>query len=58
MSQTPSMSVGSGTRAAIDAGVRKIPEPMVMPTTSPSALQKPSRLTSALRAGDADGMAA
>src|SRR4030095_2257324 len=41
---------GSGTRDATTAGVRKIPEPMVMPMTSPVADQNPirrARLTSA-----------
>jgi hypothetical protein len=38
--------VGSGTRDAIDAGVRKMPEPIVTPMTMPIADQKPSRLAS------------
>jgi hypothetical protein len=40
------MSVGSGTRAAIDAGVLKIPDPIVTPMTIPIADQKPSRRSS------------
>ena len=45
-SQTPSISVGSGTRDAIDAGVLKMPEPIVTPMTMPIADQKPSRRAS------------
>ncbi len=37
-----SMSVGSGTFCAMPAGDRKIPEPMVIPTTSATELQRPS----------------
>src|SRR5688572_25499776 len=51
------MSAGSGTRAAIDAGVRKMPDPMVTPTTSPRALQKPRRLVNGSRVGAYSGMA-
>src|SRR2546429_60544 len=40
---TTSMSTGSGTRPAITAGVRKIPPPIVEPTSTATALQKPSR---------------
>jgi len=42
-SQTPSIADALGTRAAIVAGVRKIPEPIVMPITMPTELQKPRR---------------
>src|SRR5207237_6071444 len=41
--QTKSMSAGSGTRPAITAGVRKMPPPMVEPTSTATALQSPSR---------------
>src|SRR2546423_11114126 len=40
---TTSMSTGSGTRPAITAGVRKIPPPMVEPTSTATALHRPSR---------------
>src|ERR1041384_2107346 len=46
--QTASISVGSGTRAAIWAGVRKMPEPIVMPMTKPTELQKPRRRLSCM----------
>ena len=49
--QTASMSVGSGTRVAMLAGVRKMPPPIVMPTTRPTELQRPSRRTSVGMAG-------
>src|SRR5512147_2065450 len=41
--QTPSINAGSGTRDATTEGVRKMPDPMVMPTTRPVADQKPRR---------------
>src|SRR5918993_3299926 len=44
--QTASIMVGSGTRVAMPAGVRKIPPPMVMPMTIPIELQSPRRRTS------------
>src|SRR5437879_13517100 len=37
------MSTGSGTRPAITAGVRKMPPPMVEPTSTATALHSPSR---------------
>src|SRR2546430_17628045 len=37
------MSTGSGTRPAITSGVRKIPPPMVDPTSTATALHSPSR---------------
>src|ERR1051326_2350044 len=40
--QSARIASGFGTRRAIAAGVRKIPEPIVMPTTTPIALQSPS----------------
>src|SRR5437588_3557078 len=40
---TSSISTGSGTRPAITAGVRKMPPPMVEPTSTATALQKPRR---------------
>src|SRR6476469_5980887 len=43
-SHTASISIGSGTRDATTPGDRKMPEPIVMPTTSPIVCQKPSRL--------------
>ena len=42
-SHTPSIISGSGTRPAITAGVRKIPDPIVTPITRPIDDQKPSR---------------
>jgi hypothetical protein len=39
MTHTASMSGGSGHAGAIVAGVRKMPEPIVTPITSPIALQ-------------------
>src|SRR5262245_8270015 len=44
--QTANIQAGSGTRAAIDAGVRKIPLPIVMPMTMPTEVQKPRRRSS------------
>src|SRR5215212_125356 len=38
---TPSITHGSGSSRAIPTGVRKMPEPMVIPTTSPTELHKP-----------------
>ena len=43
---TPIMKTGSGTRAAMPAGERKMPPPMVMPMTRPMELQSPSRRSS------------
>src|SRR5688572_11616087 len=43
--------VGSGTRVAMPAGVRKIPPPMVMPMTIPIELQSPRRRTRVGMAG-------
>src|SRR5690348_4429341 len=40
---TPNIGSGAGTRSAMTAGVRKIPLPMVEPTSTATALQKPSR---------------
>src|SRR5256885_5236800 len=40
---TKSISTGSGARPAITAGVRKIPPPMVEPTSTATALHSPSR---------------
>src|SRR6266568_3527205 len=40
---TPNIGSGAGTRSAMTAGVRKIPPPMVEPTSTAIALQKPSR---------------
>src|SRR6266581_4544375 len=37
------MSTGSGTRPAMTAGVRKIPPPMVEPTSTATALHSPRR---------------
>src|SRR6188508_1512732 len=53
--QTASISVGSGTRVAITAGVRKMPEPMVMPITRPIEGQSPRLRTSFLSAGTGGG---
>src|SRR5262252_4371416 len=39
---TPNKGRGPGSRFAIPAGVRKMPEPMVMPMTTATALQRPS----------------
>ena len=50
-SQTLIISIGSGTRVAMTAGVRKMPDPIVMPTTMPMELQRPSRLASCAGAG-------
>jgi hypothetical protein len=44
--QTLIINMGSGTRVAMPAGVRKMPEPIVMPTTMPMELQRPRRRTS------------
>src|SRR5204863_8341682 len=46
--QTASIVSGSGTRAAMAAGVRKMPEPIVMPMTNPIELQKPRRRLSCI----------
>ena len=54
-SHTPSMASGSGTRAAMLAGVRKMPEPMARPTTTPIALQNPSRRASVVDGAAVDG---
>jgi hypothetical protein len=40
--QSSSMSVGSGTFCAMPAGDRKMPEPIVMPITSATELQRPN----------------
>src|SRR5881396_1978390 len=40
---TPNIGSGVGTRSAMTAGVRKIPPPMVDPTSTATALQKPRR---------------
>src|SRR3989442_7363249 len=50
-SQTLIISIGSGTRVAMTAGVRKMPDPIVMPTTMPMELKRPSRLASCACAG-------
>ena len=44
--QTPIIQIGSGTRSAMPAGVRKMPPPIVMPITSPIELNSPSERTS------------
>src|ERR1700723_946477 len=49
IAQTASMGPGPGNRAAMPAGDRKIPEPMVDPTSTATALQRPRRRTSAGR---------
>jgi hypothetical protein len=46
------MSDGSGTRDAIVAGVRKIPDPIVIPITTPTAGQNPNRRGSCDSADD------
>src|SRR5712691_3571120 len=43
---TESIRGGFGTRAAMLAGVRKIPDPMVTPMTMPIELHRPSRRSS------------
>ncbi len=42
---TPIINIGSGTRVAMPAGVRKMPPPIVMPITRPIELHKPSLRT-------------
>ena len=44
--QTASIIVGSGTREAMPAGVRKMPPPIVMPMTMPIELSRPRLRTS------------
>ncbi len=41
--QTPKSGSGPGNRFVTLAGVRKIPEPIVMPTTTAMALHRPRR---------------
>ena len=41
MTQSASTSVGLGTFWAMPAGERKMPEPIVMPMTSATELQRP-----------------
>ncbi len=50
--QTPSIHIGSGTRVAMPAGVRKMPPPIVMPMTRPIELKRPSLRTSVAIAVD------
>src|SRR6476659_4555123 len=50
--QTPNTASGPGSRFVTPAGVRKIPLPIVMPTTTAIALHKPSRRGST--AGEVD----
>src|SRR6188508_131347 len=45
--QTASIAPGPGNRFAIPAGERKISDPIVIPTTMVTALQRPRRLGSA-----------
>src|SRR6266536_2398078 len=40
---TPNIGSGAGTRSAMIAGVRKMPPPMVEPTSTATALHRPSR---------------
>lgn len=47
MIQTVSSGAGPGNRLAMLAGERKIPEPIVVPMTTATALQSPSRRGSA-----------
>jgi hypothetical protein len=49
MVQMISSGSGPGIRSAIPAGDRKIPEPMVDPTTTAIALQRPIRRGSPAR---------
>src|ERR1700689_2966513 len=51
IAQTASMGPGPGNRAAMPAGDRKIPDPMVDPTSTATALQSPSRRNRAGRFG-------
>jgi hypothetical protein len=44
---TPNKGKGPGSFLAIPAGVRKIPDPIVMPMTTATALHRPSRRGSA-----------
>src|SRR5579863_1796482 len=60
IAHTASMGPGPGNRVAIPAGERKIPDPIVEPTSTATALHRPSRRTSAGRrdaaAADAPGV--
>ena len=56
--QTPNSGSGPGNRFVTLAGVRKIPEPIVMPTTTAMALHRPSRRGSSTGAADATGRCA
>src|SRR5688500_14584658 len=55
ITQTASIMVGSGTRVAMPAGVRKMPPPMVIPMTIPIELQSPRRRTRVGMAGSVHG---
>jgi hypothetical protein len=44
--QSPIISIGLGTFCAMPAGARKMPEPIVMPTTRATELQSPRVLGS------------
>src|SRR5688572_17446958 len=54
--QTASMAPGPGSRSAMPAGDRKIPDPMVIPTTIVMAPKSPRRLGSASFPGGAADM--
>ena len=54
--QTPNSGSGPGSRRAIPAGVRKMPEPIVMPMTTAIALHSPSRRGSSAAGGLLDSL--
>ena len=55
MTQIPRIGSGPGSRSAMRAGVRKMPEPMTEPTTIAVAERSPTRRGSAVGAWEGAG---